>query len=127
VKLLIVEGQQDRAQIWAGALERAGARVQIASGQAAAVARLGAEGFDLVILNIVLPEGSALAVADLVQFRHPATRIIFVTGGGFFSDGSIFNLCANACACVPETTAPADLVVMAAHYARPPEAPAQTG
>jgi len=46
--------------------------------------------FDVIVLDLALEEGSALAVADFASYRHPDARVIFVTNASFFSDGSIF-------------------------------------
>ena len=73
--------------------------------------------FDIIVMNVVLGEGSAFAVSDFVNYRWPGKPIFFVTSTSFFSDGSIFNLCSNACAYVQSDTAPDDLASMVQHYA----------
>ncbi len=118
MNVLIVGSSQPLAQLWKGHLERSGAHVQIASSQDAAIEQLDSHRFEIIILNLVLEDGSALAVADLAQFRQPDARIIFVTNTTFFSDGSIFNLCANACAFLPSSTSPDDLTNLVHHYAK---------
>ena len=62
-----------------------------------------------MINSFVLDHGSALAVADFASYRRPDCRVIFVTNTSFFSDGSIFRHCANACAYLQSQTEPADL------------------
>jgi DNA-binding NtrC family response regulator len=74
--------------------------------------------YPIIILDVVLTNGSAIAVADYASYRHPDARIIFVTNSSFFSDGSIFQLCSNACAFVPSATQPEDLAAMVEHYAK---------
>lgn len=118
MKVLIVEGNSPLSGLWARTMERAGASVAVAPDQDRAADLLAVQDFDIVVLNVVLERGSALAVADVAQYRQPRARIIFVTSSTFFSDGSIFNICANACACVPASTPPEDLALVAAHYAR---------
>ena len=71
-----------------------------------------------MILDLVLDEGSALAVSDFASYRQPLARVIFVTNTSFFSDGSIFRHCVNACAYMPSATPPEDLAAMVEHYAR---------
>ncbi|MEL6684684.1 MAG: hypothetical protein AAFN63_04480 [Pseudomonadota bacterium] len=73
--------------------------------------------FDVVVLDLVLAEGSAFAVADLVRFRQPDANVVFVTDTTFFSDGSIFNHAANARALIETTTPPKDLAAIVHHYA----------
>ncbi|GGB10559.1 response regulator [Allosediminivita pacifica] len=117
--VLIIESRKALADLWSRHLDRMGAGVVCATGEAEAVAHLESEHFDVVILDLVLEEGSAFAVADYVAYRDAATRIIFVTNTTFFSDGSIFSLFANACAYLPRATPPEDLSAMVEHYARP--------
>mgnify|MGYP003708486167 CR=1 FL=1 len=118
LNVLIVENSEQLAQLWQRHIQRGGARVWTASTEEAAFDLLTAQKFDIIILNVMLEGGNALAVSDLAQFRQPESRIIFVTNTTFFSDGSIFNLCANACAFLPSSTSPDDLATMVNHYAR---------
>lgn len=127
MNVLIVAGKRPLAGLWARSLRRAGARVDLACDQDSATDLLASQSFDILILDIGPEPGGALCVADIAQYRQPEARIIFVTSTTFFSDGSIFNLCANACACVPSGTAPEDLAVMASYYARPPAPEARAG
>lgn len=119
MNVLIVQSQSTLAQLWTRHLERHGHCVDLASCQDGAIERLSETRYPIIVLDLVLEEGSAIAVADYASFRHPDTRVIFVTNTSFFSDGSIFQLCANACAFVPSATEPDDLAAMIEHYARP--------
>ncbi|AJE45301.1 response regulator receiver-like protein [Celeribacter indicus] len=86
------------------------------TGQEEAIARLHGPAPDLIVLDLVLRGGSAFAVADYAHFRHPETRVIFTTNTSFFSDGSIFQHAANACAFVPKRVDPDDLTALVEHY-----------
>lgn len=116
--VLIVESETHLAILWQRHLERLGATVRIAGSQDDAIAILCDCAFEVIILDLVLRNGSALAVSDFANYRQPEARVIFVTNTSFFSDGSIFRHCANACAFLPSTTAPDDLAAMVEHYAR---------
>ncbi|WP_187429045.1 hypothetical protein ROLI_004410 [Roseobacter fucihabitans] len=116
MKVLIVESQADLAVIWQRHLERMGMSVSCASGQAEAIAHLGEHKTDVIIMDLVLTEGSALAVADYASYRLPEAQVIFVTNTSFFSDGSIFRHATNACAFVQSGTPPEDLAAMVEHY-----------
>jgi DNA-binding response OmpR family regulator len=120
MNVMIVESNAALAGLWASHLERQGARVRIAEGESMAVTLLEneAELCDVIVLNLVLDEGSAFAVADFASFRRPKARIIFVTGTTFFSDGSIFQLVPNACAFLPSATPVEDLAALVEHYGR---------
>ena len=118
MKVLIVETVPELGRLWQRHLERQGMEVRLEQGQSGAATALSAQRFDVIVLNVVLEEGSALAVADLASYRHPDTQVIFVTSSSFFSDGSIFSLNANARAFVQSDTPPEDLAAMVEHYGR---------
>lgn len=91
--------------------------MRLVRSQSEAIVALQVERFDIIVLNLVLEDGSALAVADFASFRSPDTRVVFVTDTSFFSDGSIFAHSANACAYVRSSTPPEDLAAIVEHYA----------
>ena len=117
MNVLIVESQPDLGILWQRHLERQGATVSLATSQEDAIANLYSEDFDIIVLDLVLQQGSALAVADFASYRRPEARVIFVTNTSFFSDGSIFAHSPNACAFVQSSTPPEDLAAMVEHYA----------
>ncbi len=114
--VLIVESDPDIGWLWKRHMERSGATVDLAANQEDAVELLGFQSFAVLVVNLILKEGSALAVADYANYRHPETKIIFVTSSSFFSDGSIFQHVQNACALMPLDTRPEDLAAMVEHY-----------
>ncbi|MDU8910212.1 response regulator transcription factor [Aestuariicoccus sp. MJ-SS9] len=119
MNVLIVESCADLATLWSRHLMRQGATVEIADHQEAALEMLESRSFDIIVLDLVLRDGGALALADFASYRWPNTRVIFVTNTHFFSDGSIFTHCANACAYLAVDTAPEDIAAMVEHYGRP--------
>lgn len=118
MQVLIVESNPKLGAIWMRHLERQGVSVVLSLGQTQAVDCLHEASVDLIILDLVLDDGSAFAVADYANYRYPDTPVIFVTNSSFFSDGSIFQHMANACAFVTSEVAPADLTAMVEHYGR---------
>jgi DNA-binding response OmpR family regulator len=116
--VLIVESSAELAQLWQRHLVRQGADVSIATSGDEAVSLLTERAFDVIILDLILTKGSALAVADYAQFRLPDSSVIFVTDTTFFSDGSIFSLNANARAFVRTSTPPEDIAAMVEHYGK---------
>ena len=113
--VLIVEEDADLGALWAQHLRRQNAQVCVCHSEAEAIKTLRMTDVQVVILNLVLKSGSAFAVADFVQYRCPRARVIFVTSGTFFSDGSIFALIPNACAFVPCHMLPSDLAALVEH------------
>ncbi|MGJ8603331.1 MAG: hypothetical protein ACSHXH_04320 [Marivita sp.] len=116
--VLIVQNNAKLGQLWQRHLERHGHVVDIALDQDTATDKLASQFYSILILDVILDQGSAIAVADYASYRHPDARVIFVTNSSFFSDGSIFQLCSNACAFVPSATQPDDLTAMVEHYAK---------
>ncbi|MFD0981548.1 hypothetical protein [Tropicimonas aquimaris] len=90
--------------------------VRLVRGQEDAIDVLRLDAVDVIVLDLVLEEGSALAVADFASYKHPDTKVVFVTNTTFFSDGSIFRLAPNACAFLQSQTPPEDLTMMVEHY-----------
>ncbi|WP_439521442.1 hypothetical protein [Marivita sp.] len=118
MNVLIVQNNAKLGQMWQRHLQRHGHVADISFNQESAVDRLLSQYYPIIILDVVLDGGSALAVADYASYRHPDARVIFVSNTSFFSDGSIFQLCSNACAFVPSATQPDDLAAMVEHYAK---------
>lgn len=116
MRVLIVESENGLANIWQRHLQRMGMVVSRARGQADAIGFLSTEDTDVIIMDLMLSDGSALAVADYASYRLPDARVIFVTNTSFFSDGSIFSFASNACAFVQSATPPEDLAAMVEHY-----------
>lgn len=114
--VLIVESKAELGALWQRHLERMGAQVTLVHTQDDAISALRRSAYQIIVLDLVLESGSALAVSDFANYRHPETRVIFVTNTSFFSDGSIFAHSSNACAYVQSETPPEDLAAMVEHY-----------
>ena len=117
MNVLIVESKPELGALWQRHLERLGASVTMADSQETAILALCGGDFRIIVLDLVLDQGSALAVADFASYRRPDARVIFVTNTSFFSDGSIFAHSPNACAYVQSETPPEDIAAMVEHYA----------
>ncbi len=116
MNVLIVEPDAALSDVWKRHLSRSATAVIVASTQNEAVAALQEQDISVIILDLMLPGGSALAVADFASYRQPEARVVFVTRNRFFSDGSIFNLIPNTAAFVPAETAPSDLAAIVEHH-----------
>ncbi|MEW9918402.1 response regulator [Marimonas sp. MJW-29] len=115
-RVLIVESKAELGTIWQRHLQRQMMDVACARTQSEAIAHLAQNEVDIIILDLVLEKGAALAVSDYANYRHPEARVIFVTNTTFFSDGSIFAHSSNARAFLPSSTPPEDLAAMVEHY-----------
>ncbi|MEJ6402930.1 response regulator [Yoonia sp. 2307UL14-13] len=116
MRVLIVQSNTNLGELWKRHLERLDARVQLVTTGDDAVSLIDEAVFDVIVLDLVLTEGSPLAVADFAQFRQPDANVVFVTDTTFFSDGSIFNHSANARAFIESATPPRDLAAIVQHY-----------
>lgn len=116
MQVLIVEHSRDLARIWAGFLGRQCMECAIAGTPPEAYAALRAQSFDALVLDMELPEGEALAVADFATYRNPEIPIIAVTARGFFSDGAIFELIPNARGLLRSPLRPEDMAALVEHY-----------
>ncbi|WP_346348189.1 MULTISPECIES: response regulator [unclassified Sulfitobacter] len=114
--VLIVESRPELGNLWQRHLARQNMRADCVRTQNAATAHIAEHVVDVIILDLVIEGGSALAVSDFAQSCQPDARVIFVTNTSFFSDGSIFGLAKNARAFLPAGTAPEDLAVMVEYY-----------
>lgn len=114
--VVIVKSDGEIAGQWKRHLEKGGAEVILCDSQDCAVTVLRDHLVRVIVLDLDLKKGSALAVADFASYRQPHAKIIFVTHSGMFSDGSIFNHVQNACAYLPSTLNPEDMAALVEHY-----------
>ena len=119
MRVLITQSSLILGQLWKRHLERLQAKVILVQTGEEALLAIDEEELDVIVLDLVLREGSALTVADFAQFRQPAANVVFVTDTTFFSDGSIFRHCTNARAFMQTTTPPGDLAAIVHHYGSP--------
>ena len=116
--VLIVANNPGLSRIWARHLERLGNTVFVVQSQADATSYMRLNHVAVIVLDLNLDNGSALAVADYASYRLPEARVIFVTNSTFFSDGSIFNHVPNAAAMLTEQTPPNDLAAIVEYHRR---------
>lgn len=116
MRVLIVESNAELGQIWQRHIARQGWEVLRTETQAEAIEYLRQGDIGIVVLDLVLTDGSAFAVADFASYREPDAKVIFVTNTSFFSDGSIFQHMQNAAAFLPTETRPEDLAALVDYY-----------
>lgn len=127
MRVLIVESNPELGALWQRHIARQGYDVVRTQTQAEAIEELRRGDIGIVILDLVLDEGSAFAVADFASYRLPGAKVIFVTNTTFFSDGSIFQHMQNAAAFLPTETRPEDLAALVAYYSEDNEDRALAG
>ena len=84
MRVLIVESHFELGCLWERALQRNGADVCFARSQPEAVKALMQDDFDIIVLDLVLKNGSAFAISDFANYRRPKARVVFVTNTSFF-------------------------------------------
>jgi len=115
MRVLIVEDNEDLGTIWSRFLARQGLTVTLATSQTDAISEMRFNDFDALVLELVLPDGGAIAISDYATYRFPDIPIITVTSGSFFSDGSIFQLMPNARGLMRTPFRPDDLAALLEH------------
>lgn len=115
MRVLIVEHNEELGRIWSNFLRGRGLTVELATSQKDAIANMRFNDFDALVLELVLPDGGAIAISDYATYRFPNIPIITVTSGSFFSDGSIFQLMPNARGLMRTPFKPDDLAALLEH------------
>lgn len=75
--VLIVESEAGLCDLWRKHLVRSGMNVRVATTQEDATQQIVEACPDIIILDLVLRDGSALAVSDFASYRCPDTQVIF--------------------------------------------------
>jgi DNA-binding NtrC family response regulator len=117
INVLIVEADPGLGGRWAVAIQGPEVAVSHVRTQGDAIARLQHGQIDVIVLNLVLPGESALAVADFAHYRQPNARVIFMTASDVFADGSIFQMSGNASAFLQADMAADDLAAIVQYHA----------
>lgn len=115
MRVLIAQHNTELGKLWARFLEREGVSVVLADSQSEALKQLRAQSFDALVLEMVLPDGGAIAIADFAAYRLPDVPVITVNSTSFFSDGSIFELLPNVQSVLQAPVEAEDLAAMVSH------------
>jgi CheY-like chemotaxis protein len=80
-RILVVDDEPDVAELVVLILGNAGYEMEAVHSGRAALARLEAEAYDLVICDLVMPDVNGIAVFEAVQRRpEPRPRLVFLSG-----------------------------------------------
>ncbi len=115
MRVLIAQHNGELGKLWAAFLTREHVEVTLAPTQGEALKQLRARNFDALVLEMVLPDGGAIAIADFAAYRMPDVPVITVNSSSFFSDGSIFDLVPNVQSVMQAPVAASDLAAMVEH------------
>ncbi|KAB7614742.1 response regulator [Amylibacter sp. SFDW26] len=114
-QVLIVESDENLGNTWRGFLERHGFDVALAQTQKQALDSLRFDICNVLIIDLMMPDSSSLAITDFASYKNPDISIIVVSASSFFSDGSIFEILPNARGFMNQPIEPDDLVAVVDH------------
>ena len=82
LSVLVADDEQDirvLLQLW---LNEAGHAVVLVDNANAALQMIKRQLFDLVVTDVLMPEGDGLELITALKIRQPAARILAISGGG---------------------------------------------
>lgn len=86
LRLLIVDDEEDFLSALAQRLEFRGFRVEAASSGSDALARVGEEGFHVLVLDVKMPGIDGLELMAQIKAKHACLPVILLTGHGSVAD-----------------------------------------
>ena len=110
--ILIIDDDKDFAEIISVLLTSAGYAVQSASDGKHGLTLCDHLSPALVITDIIMPECDGMEVIGIIRRRHPNTRVLAISGGGWLDKEHLLKWAARAGAdaIVPKPVAPDDLL-----------------
>ncbi len=79
LRILVVDDELIVRESLAGWLNRAGYEVNTAQGGLEALEMMGSGGYDLVFLDIRMPDINGMQVLKTIKLNHPATLVVMIT------------------------------------------------
>ncbi len=83
-QVLIVEAQEKLGLLWQKFLIQQGFDVDLAVSQPEAIEKLQFHCWDVLVIDLVMPNASALAISDFASYKNPDISIIVVSASSFF-------------------------------------------
>lgn len=80
--ILLIDDHEATRETISEVLEDAGHAVTIAENRARACAALADRAFDLVLSDLMLPDGSGMEILEESKRLHPTTPVVMITGHG---------------------------------------------
>ncbi|MGE0077421.1 MAG: response regulator [Bacteroidales bacterium] len=85
MRVLIVDDDIDYSLSLKEMIEEEGHEVTVTNSPTDALNLENLTPFDIMITDIIMPEMDGLGVIQYVKATHPSTKIIAISGGGYFS------------------------------------------
>lgn len=80
--ILFVDDEEELRELLRHVLERAGHLVKCAKNGIEASLAINGENFDVVVTDMLMPERDGLELITEIKEKHPAVRIVAISGGG---------------------------------------------
>jgi DNA-binding response OmpR family regulator len=116
MEILIVEANCDLGRIWQRHLQRFCFGVDRVTSSSQAIDRLQVAKYSVVIIGADDAVIGSISLTNVIGFRSPTSKVIFVSNDQFFSDGSIYQLLSNDCIHLPANAKPEDICAYVSHY-----------
>ena len=81
-KILLVDDEEDFLSTLAERLETRGLKVDTASSGEEALAKVGKQGFDLIVLDLAMPGMDGIETLKRIKAKQPEAEIIILSGQG---------------------------------------------
>jgi CheY-like chemotaxis protein len=88
LSILVADDQPGIRDLLVHWLQSRGHRVTTVGSAQEATRRLKDQRFDLVITDIVMPDGDGFELIAAIRKEQPATRIVAISGGGQYLQGT---------------------------------------
>ena len=95
MNVLLLEPDPKHGAAQEAALEHAGHRVACAATIHEALDRIRSFSPDLLVMELILEDQTALPVADYAAFACPDAEIVFIVRSGLFAHGELYQMTPN--------------------------------
>ncbi len=115
MKCLVADDNPDLARLWAPALSADGHDVTACTDGHDAVNQMRVANFDLLVLDLFMPGGGALALARVAIYNNPDAQVLVVTGADCFAYGELLEMGDNIAMVLRKPVSPRDLRSFVSH------------
>jgi DNA-binding NtrC family response regulator len=115
--VLIVEANADVGRRYAARFGRSGSRAVTAETDVSAIEALREGEFDVIVLNLGLPDGTAAGIADFANYRQPKAKLVLLTTSDSTWGGETFRFFGNVAALLDADLPPDDLAAIVEYHA----------
>ena len=115
MRVLVLEDDPILRSVWVDALEDEGCEVHEAAEADEAIALIARQRFDVLVLDLMLEEGTSESVSSYAKVVAPRAFVVLVTGSGLFPNGEHRHEMPGVDWILRKPVAIADLTAVVAH------------